>query len=92
VRYADDFLVLCRTEEKAQAAIELTEAVLEQMDLRLDEADIVHFDQGFRFLGVIFCRSTALILFDREMKPRWLIYVPPPVGMATYNKATPASN
>lgn len=31
VRYADDFVILCKTKEKARSAKELTEAVLKQM-------------------------------------------------------------
>src|SRR4030042_1690377 len=70
VRYADDFLVLCKSKEKAQEALELTEQILAQMSLGLDEADIVHFDQGFRFLGVIFCRSTTMVPFGKEKKAK----------------------
>lgn len=91
VRYADDFLVLCKTQEKARAAAELTEAVLEQMELELDEADIVHFDQGFRFLGVIFCRSAALIPFARDKKPKRVLYMPPPLDIAAYRRTQTAS-
>ena len=67
--------------------MELTEGVLRQMELQLDEADIVYFDQGFRFLGVIFCRSTALIPFDREKKPKRVLYMPPRLDMATYQRS-----
>ncbi len=84
VRYADDFVVLCKTQEKAQSATELTEAVLKRMELGLDEANLVSFEQGFKFLGVIFCRSLALIPFDKEKKPKRVIYMPPPLDMNKY--------
>lgn len=86
VRYADDFLVLCRSEDKARQAVLLTETVLQHMELELDEADIVHFDQGFRFLGVIFCRSMTLIPFDKERNPKRVLYTPPPLDIAAYLK------
>jgi len=84
VRYADDFLVLCKDEAKAQQAVHLTKAILQRMELELDEADIVHFDQGFRFLGVIFCRSTILIPFDRDKKPKRVLYMPLPLDIKAY--------
>ena len=84
VRYADDFLVLCKDEAKAQQAVRLTEAVLKRMELELDEADIVHFDQGFRFLGVIFCHSAILVPFDSEKRRKRVLYMPPPLDMKTY--------
>jgi len=84
VRYADDFVVLCRTEEKAQEARLLTEETLRKMDLQLDEADVIHFDRGFRFLGVIFCRSTIMVPFDKDKKPRRVLDVPPPLNIKAY--------
>ncbi len=86
VRYADDFLVLCKTREQARVATELTEAVLGQMELWLDDVDIVHFDQGFRFLGVILYQSTTLVPFDRQKKLRRILYVPPPLYLQAYRK------
>ena len=87
VRYADDFLVLCKTQEKAREAEELTEEVLRRMSLELDEVDIVNFDQGFRFLGVIFCRSDTLIPFDKEKKQKRVIYMPPLLDMSEYRRS-----
>lgn len=56
VRYADDFLVLCRTREAAEAAMALTRSVLARLHLRLNEekSRVTHFQAGFRFLGVRF--------------------------------------
>lgn len=84
VRYADDFLILCKTREKAEAATQLTEAVLKQMELQLDEAEIIHFDHGFRFLGVIFCRSTIMVPFDKEKEPKKVLHIPPPLDIKAY--------
>lgn len=84
VRYADDFVVLCRSREKAEHAVHLTQAILKRMELELDEADVVHFDQGFRFLGVTFCRSAAVVPFDKEKKPKRVLYMPPPLDLRAY--------
>jgi group II intron reverse transcriptase/maturase len=85
VRFADDFLVLCKTPEKAQEALTLTEEILDKMSLALDEADIVHFDQGFTFLGVTFIRSLVMVPFERLKKERRVLYFPPPLNMAAYH-------
>ncbi len=59
VRYADDFLVLCKSRKAAENALELTEEVLHSLRLRINRTKtrVVDFDQGFRFLGVQFIRS-----------------------------------
>jgi CRISPR-associated protein Cas1 len=59
VRFADDFLILCRSREDAEEALDLTEDVVEALKLRLnlDKTRITHFDQGFQFLGVNFIRN-----------------------------------
>lgn len=56
VRYADDFVVLCRSENHAQHALRQTEKVLAGLRLALHPAKtrIASFDDGFDFLGVRF--------------------------------------
>ena len=59
VRYADDFVVLCRTAEQAQAALEEVKSWVEQNGLRLNEdkthvGDCRQAGQGFEFLGYRF--------------------------------------
>ena len=84
VRFADDFLILCKTPEKAREGLELTEEVLNKMSLQLDQADVVHFDQGFTFLGVMFVRSMAMVPFHRARPERKVLFVPPPLDLAAY--------
>ncbi len=84
VRFADDFLILCRTKPRAQAALTFTETTLKKMALVLDEADIVHFDQGFTFLGVTFVRSLTMIPFHPEPRKKKVLYYPPPLNLAAY--------
>lgn len=61
VRYADDFVILCRSEEGADGALARTRKLLARSGLKLneDKTRITSFDQGFRFLGQIFVRSFA---------------------------------
>ena len=59
VRYADDFVVLCRTAQTAQAALEEVKSWVEQNGLRLNEdkthvGDCRQAGQGFEFLGYRF--------------------------------------
>ena len=55
VRYADDILILCRSESAARQAQAIATEILEG-DLRLtvnkDKTHLVHATQGVKFLGV----------------------------------------
>src|SRR5262245_2366880 len=53
-RWADDFVVLCRTRAEAQRALATAERFLqEELGVRLhpQKTRIVHISQGFEFLG-----------------------------------------
>ena len=59
VRYADDFVVLCRTAQQAQAALEEVKIWVERNGLRLNAGkthvgDCQQAGQGFEFLGYRF--------------------------------------
>ena len=57
VRYADDFVVLCKTKEQAIEALELSKNILEgqmQLELSPEKTKIVHILEGFDFLGFHF--------------------------------------
>lgn len=92
VRYADDFLVLCKTKEGVQNAVRLTEDVLSRMLLELDEADVAHFDQGFRFLGIVFWWSDILVPFDRVKKPKRVLYMPLRLKAGMYGRPSSSSS
>jgi retron-type reverse transcriptase len=87
VRYADDFLILTKTEKAAQDAIELTDMMLEdlQLDLNPLKTKIVHFDKGFKFLGAIFLHDGIFLPFpqkrDKEHPPPKL---PPALTLRRY--------
>lgn len=63
VRYADDFVILCRDREAADDALELTEDVLAGLSLRLNERKtrVTNFAEGFHFLGAAFLREAVHI-------------------------------
>lgn len=57
VRYADDFVILCKTYVQAQEALDLVKNILEeQMKLELspEKTKICHLSDGFDFLGFHF--------------------------------------
>ena len=56
VRYADDFVILCHSQEEAISALDLTKEVLEKLNLELhpDKTSLTDFRQGFEFLGLRF--------------------------------------
>lgn len=71
VRFADDFLVLCKSRERAEDALQLTGGVLRDLRLSLNarKTRVVDFDAGFRFLGVQFIRSLAYKIGRAEADP-----------------------
>jgi group II intron reverse transcriptase/maturase len=71
VRFADDFLVLCKSQKTARDALELTEEILDSLRLKIneDKTQVVDFDRGFRFLGVQFIRSLAFKLKHAHEPP-----------------------
>jgi RNA-directed DNA polymerase len=62
VRYADDFLVLCTNRDEAMRAWRDAERILARLRLELNEEKtrVVHFDDGFNFLGVRFGCEEAI--------------------------------
>lgn len=53
VRYADDFVVLCKSKPEAERALDLVRAFLKDMELEdsPEKTKIRHFSEGFDFLG-----------------------------------------
>jgi RNA-directed DNA polymerase len=52
-RFADDWLVTCRTRQEAQSVLNFAKRVLEKLGVVLNEEKtrIVHISHGFEFLG-----------------------------------------
>lgn len=53
VRYADDFVILCKSETEAKKALELVQNFLNGMKLETspEKTKVSHFSKGFDFLG-----------------------------------------
>lgn len=53
VRYADDFIILCKTQPEAEKALDLVRTFLKDMELEdsPEKTKVCHFSQGFDFLG-----------------------------------------
>jgi len=86
VRYADDFLILCKTEAEAKDAIELTDMLLEDLKLDLNpiKTKIVSFDQGFKFLGAIFLYDGIFMPFPQKRQKGPPPKLPPPLTLRRY--------
>lgn len=62
IRYADDFIILCKTQHQAQLAAEQVKESLVELNLSLnaDKTHIVDLNQGFQFLGYLFRNDHAI--------------------------------
>lgn len=76
VRFADDFVILCRSEQQAQQALLLatTEANKLKLAIHPEKTRITNFEQGFCFLGVEF-RGDHIRATDPDAAS-WLIHNP----------------
>ena len=67
VRYADDFVVLCQTQDQAKEALALVQQVLEQrlsLQLSQEKTKVTSYGKGFQFLGF------SLSSRSRRMRPK----------------------
>jgi RNA-directed DNA polymerase len=64
VRFTDDFVILCRRRREAEAALAAARQALGRLRLQINphKTQLVHFDQGFKFLGVFFLRNEHFYL------------------------------
>ena len=84
VRYADDFVILCKKSEEAEQALSLSKKVLEKLLLTVDDEDVVSFDEGFKYLGVIFMKSMIMQPFDKPKKPHKVLFYPQTFDIEDY--------
>ena len=84
VRYADDYIVVCKDRDKAQNALQLSKEILERLHLHLDEEEITTFDDGFKYLGVIFLKSMLFVPFDKPKRKKCVIAWPKPFNIQAY--------
>jgi CRISPR-associated protein Cas1 len=94
VRFADDFVLLCRDQAGAEAALGRMQALLAEHGLRLhpDKTHIVPFERSFRFLGHLFVRSVVLRSPDagQDSEPPDP-FVPPPQKAGDEHAASSAA-
>lgn len=69
VRYADDFVILCKDRESADKACSAARAAAQRQGLELnaDKTGVHSFESGFTYLGYLFCRSTAMESHTHEL-------------------------
>ncbi len=79
VRYADDFIVAAASRAEARDALQCAIAWLKSVGLQINPAKtrVVHFDQGFTFLGVRF--RGKLLTAERPGSEPWVLPRPKPV-------------
>lgn len=79
IRYADDFIILCKDRPTAEAALEMSDTILEllHLDLNEEKTTIIDFDRGFTYLGVIFVRSLIMVPFEKPLRTKKVLYMPP---------------
>lgn len=87
VRYADDFVIACRTREEAETAIKTLSSWLKERNLTLskEKTKIRHISEGFDFLGfnikmytsgkcqklLIKPSKESMVKFRRSLKTAW---------------------
>ncbi len=84
IRYSDDFVILCKKPDEAKEALQLSKQILEKLLLKLDEEQILSFEDGFKFLGVTFIRSMIMVPFDRPKKERKILLYPDSLNIDDY--------
>ena len=84
IRYADDYIILCKSRERAFEGLAFSKQVLDKLMLALDEEDVTSFGKGFRYLGVYFVNNLIMKPFEVSKKERKVLYYPLPMDMAAY--------
>lgn len=71
VRFADDAVVMCKTKHQSFKAYKLAKGILEgqlQLKMHPEKTKVVHFDDGFRFLGFNLWKDYLILPEKRMMK------------------------
>ncbi len=63
VRYADDFVILCKTKSEAEKALDMIQSFLFDMGLEVskEKTKVSSFSEGFNFLGFTIRNQTAVM-------------------------------
>src|SRR5436309_13929071 len=72
-RFADDWVITCKSVAAARAALAAATRILEHLGVRLNpqKTRIVHLQQGFDFLGYRIVRTSGKSKLSRSMIQRW---------------------
>ena len=72
-RFADDWVITCKSVAEARAALAAATRILERLGVRLNpqKTRIVHIQQGFDFLGYRMVRTSGKSKIPRGMIQRW---------------------
>lgn len=91
VRYADDFVVLCKDRDQAEVAGQAVRAALAELGLGLNEpkSRAVSFEQGFKFLGFLFMNDLVLDVGGERAEPVAAKQSTPSGWMARLARRTP---
>ncbi|MCW5907203.1 MAG: CRISPR-associated endonuclease Cas1 [Chitinophagales bacterium] len=66
VRYADDFVILCKEKNKAESALKKTLNLVKQLQLKVNDGyKVEHIQTGFNFLGIHF-KGTQISLSEKK--------------------------
>lgn len=67
VRYADDFVVLCKTRAEAEKALVLIKAFLNDMNLEVspEKTKVCHYSESFNFLGFKI-KNRSIVMRDKS--------------------------
>ena len=70
IRYADDFVILCKSKEQAEEALIKVKESLKNIDLEIkpSKTHIISFEEGFQYLGYLFVNS-MIVEKKKEEKP-----------------------
>ncbi|WP_174614521.1 group II intron reverse transcriptase/maturase [Virgibacillus ihumii] len=71
VRFADDAVIFCKSKRQADRAYKQAKEILEQrlqLTVHPIKTRVVHFDEGFRFLGFDFWKDYMVLPSDRVQK------------------------
>ena len=72
-RFADDWVITCKSAAEARAALVAATRILEQLGVRLNpqKTRIIHVQQGFDFLGYRIVRTGGKSKLPHSMIQRW---------------------
>jgi CRISPR-associated protein Cas1 len=70
VRYADDFVILTKSKEEAEAVLSKTESFLSEIGLKIkkEKTAVRNIREGFQFLGMLFGRTEVKVEPEEDIK------------------------